>query len=547
MMFKHQQILIQNLPEIQNLYEQYQLDSSKFQELTQKSKNFKVRIPLIGAFSAGKSSLINALLAQKLLAVEIDPASNLATEISFAEADQISGFKDNQFVKELSFEQLKAQDFDDLGENGHVEVKLNNQLLQSLPHLCLADLPGLDSKSEAHSQAIHHYLGRSLAYCIMVSCEEGTLKESIKNFLAELALHKAPVLVIISKSDKRSAEDIEAIQQQVKQQVQAILLPDNYLNVVAASRKQFDTVISALQELEQLSEQRFKETVVKQSIDTIATLQQHINILNNQDNLDLEDLKLKQTEMQEEMQHFQQKLKQEHQQINSRFNDVLSQITQHIRSRLTGETDSFANSVLHQGSDIQQQITYSVRIAMTEGMERYFKPLVEKYLHCVESELPEQLKINQNFNFESSQNLIFDPSIITGLASLLGFVLKRFPIAAIVLPIITSIINNIFSDSQKEQQRAEQREQARYYVQTVLIPQVMAQVELNLRQILTAQLQQVEQNVQQQIDEKYQQAKLTLAQLAQQLQQGEAEQEQQRAIYQQDLTTLNQVIHALNT
>ena len=545
-MFQQQQTLIQDLPKIQNLYEKYQLDSNKFQELTKNSQNFKVRIPLIGAFSAGKSSLINALLAQKLLAVEIDPASNLATEISFAETDQILGFKDNQFVKELSFEQLKSQDFDDLGANGHVEVKLNNPLLQSLPHLCLADLPGLDSKSEAHSQAIHHYLGRSLAYCIMVSSEEGTLKESIKNFLAELALHQAPVLVIISKSDKRSAKDIEAIKQQVKQQVQAILPPDNYLNVVAASRKNFDTVIPALQELEQRSEQRFKETVVKQSIDTIATLQQHIEVLNNQDNLDLESLKLKQTEMQEEMQHFQQKLKQEHQQINSRFNDVLSQITQHIRSRLTGETDSFANSVLHQGSDIQQQITYSVRIGMTEGMERYFKPLVEKYLHRIESELPEQLKINQNFNFEASDNDELNTTILTGAATLLPIVLRSFPYAAVIIPIITTILGKFISDSQKEQQRAEQREQARSYVQATLIPQVMAQVELNLRQILTAQLQQVEQNVQQQIDEKYQQAQLALAQLAQQLQQGEAEQEQQRAIYQQDLTTLNQVLQALN-
>lgn len=545
-MFQQQQTLIQDLPKIQNLYEKYQLDSNKFQELTKNSQNFKVRIPLIGAFSAGKSSLINALLAQRLLAVEIDPASNLATEISFAETDQILGFKDNQFVKELSFEQLKSQDFDDLGANGHVEVKLNNPLLQSLPHLCLADLPGLDSKSEAHSQAIHHYLGRSLAYCIMVSSEEGTLKESIKNFLAELALHQAPVLVIISKSDKRSAEDIEAIKQQVKQQVQAILPPDNYLNVVAASRKQFDTVIAALQELEQRSEQRFKETVVKQSIDTIVTLQQHIEVLNNQDNLDLESLKLKQTEMQEEMQHFQQKLNQEHQQISSRFNDVLSQITQHIRSRLTGETDSFANSVLHQGSDIQQQITYSVRIGMTEGMERYFKPLVEKYLHRIESELPEQLKINQNFNFEASDNDGLNTTILTGAATLLPIVLRSFPYAAVIIPIITTILGKFISDSQKEQQRAEQREQARSYVQATLIPQVMGQVELNLRQILTAQLQQVEQNVQQQIDEKYQQAQLALAQLAQQLQQGEAEQEQQRAIYQQDLTTLNQVLQALN-
>ena len=202
--------------------------------------------------------------------------------------------------------------------------------------------------------------------------------------------------------------------------------------------------------------------------------------------------------------------------------------------------------MLHQGSDIQQQITYSVRIGMTEGMERYFKPLVEKYLHRIESELPEQLKINQNFNFEASDNDGLNTTILTGAATLLPIVLRSFPYAAVIIPIITTILGKFISDSQKEQQRAEQREQARSYVQATLIPQVMAQVELNLRQILTAQLQQVEQNVQQQIDEKYQQAQLALAQLGQQLQQGEAEQEQQRAIYQQDLTTLNQVLQALN-
>ena len=59
-MFQQQQTLIQDLPKIQNLYEKYQLDSNKFQELTKNSQNFKVRIPLIGVFSAGKSSLINA-------------------------------------------------------------------------------------------------------------------------------------------------------------------------------------------------------------------------------------------------------------------------------------------------------------------------------------------------------------------------------------------------------------------------------------------------------------------------------------------------------
>lgn len=40
-MFQQQQTLIQDLPKIQNLYEKYQLDSNKFQELTKIVRTLK--------------------------------------------------------------------------------------------------------------------------------------------------------------------------------------------------------------------------------------------------------------------------------------------------------------------------------------------------------------------------------------------------------------------------------------------------------------------------------------------------------------------------
>ncbi len=184
-MFQVQQELQNNILKVENLHQKYELSTQQLEKLKPQIDNFKVRIPLIGAFSAGKSSLLNALIEKKLLCVEIDPASNLATEICFAEQESIKGYKANQFVKNLTAQELKQQEFSDLMPDGHIEVQLNQPFLASLPHLCLADLPGLDSKSDAHMQAIHHYLGRSLAYVITVSSEEGTLKESIKKFLQE--------------------------------------------------------------------------------------------------------------------------------------------------------------------------------------------------------------------------------------------------------------------------------------------------------------------------------------------------------------------------
>ena len=101
-MFKTQQNIQAHIPELETLFQKYDLSVEPLIQLKSNVENFKVRVPLIGAFSAGKSSLINALIQKKLLCVEIDPASNLATEISFSEDEVIQGFKANNFVKNLT-------------------------------------------------------------------------------------------------------------------------------------------------------------------------------------------------------------------------------------------------------------------------------------------------------------------------------------------------------------------------------------------------------------------------------------------------------------
>jgi GTP-binding protein EngB required for normal cell division len=547
-MFKTQQNIQTHIPELQILLQKYDLSVEPLNQLKSNVENFKVRVPLIGAFSAGKSSLINALIQKKLLCVEIDPASNLATEISFSVDETIKGFKANNFVKNLTAQELKDQEFLDLMPDGHIEVQLNQEFLQSLPHLCLADLPGLDSKSDAHMQAIHHYLGRSLAYVITVSSEEGTLKDSIKKFLKELALHKAPVVVIITKNDKKTPEEMVAIKSQITEQVRSLLPEGNYLDVVSVSSKKKDIAeaVEAFQKLENLSEMRFKETVVPKFDRIIDDISSHLTILLNQEDLDSDELKEKQQQLIDETESFKQKLSIEYQKMKEQVPSSLNNVVDHIRNRLLGETDQYATALIGQ-NNIESDLSYSVRMALTEGMDRYFKPLVDKYIHRIETDLP-SLIVNQNFHFEQKNpsSTVFDLGL-TGITGILAFVLKRFPLTAMILPVVTSIFKAFVSDHNRDQQRAEQKEAARDHVRGKIIPQVVEQVKGNLGYILQEQLHTVKQQVEEQINIKVTQAQHSISVLEEQLKQNTEERAVLHATYQNDLTIIQNMQQQLES
>ena len=547
-MFQIQQDIQTNIPEIEILSQKYGLSVEQLNKLKPHVDNFKVRIPLIGAFSAGKSSLINALIEKKLLCVEIDPASNLATELSFAEEESIKGYKENQFVKYLTAQELKQQEFSDLMPDGHIEVQLNQPFLASLPHLCLADLPGLDSKSDAHMQAIHHYLGRSLAYVITVSSEEGTLKDSIKKFLQELALHKAPVVVVITKSDKKTPDEIEAIKQQISEQVRSLLPENNYLDVVSVSakKKNVGEAIEAFQKLEHLSEKRFKDTVVPQVTRVIDDIAAHVTILLNQEDLTADELKGRKQQLLDETENFKQKLAIEHQKMKEQIPSVLNKVIDHIRNRLLGETDQYAAALISQSS-IESDLSYSVRMALTEGMERYFKPLVDKYIHRIETDLP-SLMVNQNFHFdqENTDSAVFDFGL-TGIIGILSFVLKRFPLAAMILPVVTSIFKAFMSDYNRDQQRAEQKEAARDHVRGKIIPQVLEQVQINLGSIFQEQLYTVNQHVEDQINEKVNQSQHSISMLEEQLKKNAQERAELHETYEADLKVIHDMQQKLKS
>jgi predicted GTPase len=63
------------------LTKEYQVSSEELGIWQKEIGSFQAYVPLIGAYSSGKSSLLNAFLQQKLFRVKIDPCTDIAFEI----------------------------------------------------------------------------------------------------------------------------------------------------------------------------------------------------------------------------------------------------------------------------------------------------------------------------------------------------------------------------------------------------------------------------------------------------------------------------------
>ena len=71
-------------PEIEQFFDRYQRPNDSLRNLRQEIDAFTVRVPLVGAFSSGKTTLVNALLGKKIFAVEVNPETALPVELRYA-------------------------------------------------------------------------------------------------------------------------------------------------------------------------------------------------------------------------------------------------------------------------------------------------------------------------------------------------------------------------------------------------------------------------------------------------------------------------------
>jgi GTPase SAR1 family protein len=554
-MFKHQQMLNDNWSELNAVFSTYQ-SNHQLDKYGQNVKDFIMKMPLVGLFSAGKSSLLNKLLDDKLLSVQITPETAIATELHFSEFENFVGHKPNGDIVKLSREDIVTQNFSQFLTNdengyGYVAAHINAAVLKNFPHLSLVDLPGLESNLISHSKMIDEYIHQSLAYAIVVSIEDGELRASTQNFLRELKISNTPVILIITKSDLKLDTDIQAISQKIEQSITSLLGRKPIQSVTVSARKGhgIHDVIAAIEQIEAQAETQFDQVVTLPIVNDINFLVQNLDKLLATDNITIEELESEKQVLKEEIKAFNIKITKDTEQFESKAYSIISRIMDDVESKITANLDSLSTKLLN-GQEIGGQVESIIRLTVSEGLQAELMPVLQSYVKNIESDMPESLKIESptvSANTDTSNGIQFS-DVVTVLTPVLAL-LKFNPIIAVIstiaLPVLAKVFDMFRSERKRQAEAEARRESARQAVLGQVIPMVKSNLQPKLNEMIRTNIAQAKNTMQAKIAERSEQVQAQIAQKEKDIQANNAEQELRKQKYATDKAFLTQLSQQL--
>ncbi|TWI73051.1 dynamin family protein [Desulfobotulus alkaliphilus] len=548
-MFTQQEWILSKLPEIKNIFEKHGRPAEKLDELKKEVENFKVRLPLIGPFSAGKSTLINTLLDQDLLAIEIDPTTALPAEIHYAEQNRFSLCLEDESLIDITESDLKAPQTEHLHKKPlYVKAELASEKLQAFPHLCLVDMPGWDSGIKAHSTAIDNYINRSLAYAVVIPAGDGTLRNSIRALLAELDLYSIPVFVFITKSEKSLPEDIVAITEQIRIEIAGIMKNALFSVATISSRKKnIEPFVQSLHQLEKRSESIFNINCHRLFGKKLQMMDDYLSTLLNEENMTAEDIAMKQDKIKQEMESFRKDMERETRELKNQIDPSARRILDLVKADLHASLESLTDASLHNG-DMEGIVGQIVRNATIKGMESEFHPKLKKYIKSLGDTLAATISTSFRVNFSDLEEDRSMDSMQTGIQGSLSAALLFFrtmPIVNIIAPLLVGLVSFLFGKTSSEEKLAIKREEARQQVLHSLIPGVLQKLHTSLIQILEQITEKVEGDIKKSIDEQEANMKAALDDLSRELQQSEEAFRANQAAITQDRSTLREIMTRL--
>jgi small GTP-binding protein len=193
-------------------------------------------VVVMGAFNAGKSTLLNALLGQNLLNMHVLPATATVTMLCRGNAGKIYGHANGQPIRTWPVSKLASLSAEGDAEAvairqslSYIEVPLEVKLLD---RVTLVDTPGLNSPNEAHTRATEEFVQRSHAVLWIVSCLQ-PLNEQERSWIERLP-DGVKVMVVVNQIDQLDPEE-DSLSRVIERIKNNLRRPD--LTVTAVSAK----------------------------------------------------------------------------------------------------------------------------------------------------------------------------------------------------------------------------------------------------------------------------------------------------------------------
>lgn len=201
---------LQIFQEKKSTKERYSGETDWLKERKNKWNNDKIRIGVIGVTSSGKSTLINALLGEELLATALKPASSQLVSCSKGDTRKvIISFQDEKQIifegNNIRKESLKK--YSDERGNPENQKKVSNiEIITPRFDLdkdvILIDSAGLDAYNlESHEKLSLEVLLPTIDLCIFVTTLKTNSDAKTRSVLNSIAKHECPVFIVQNMLD----------------------------------------------------------------------------------------------------------------------------------------------------------------------------------------------------------------------------------------------------------------------------------------------------------------------------------------------------------
>ena len=221
-------------------------------------------LPLVGEFSSGKTTLINALTDSQKLETATEPTTATIYEIHFGcKTCRATVLKENNELVE--FDNIADLKNDALADAKVVTVFDTSNMVPSTT--ILVDTPGLSSPDTKHKQTLIGFLPKADAILLVVDINQQVTR-SLTDFISMMKLSHKPIFLVLTKADTKALSDIESVKHYLSENCE---IPFQRIATVSAAKGRLDELYELFDELQtskkeiisQVDTQRIKEIVVR--------------------------------------------------------------------------------------------------------------------------------------------------------------------------------------------------------------------------------------------------------------------------------------------
>jgi len=483
--------------------------------------NTELLVPIIGAFSAGKSSLLNSFLGKSYLPVKLTPETALATELRYSEEEYIDAVKADNTIVRFTIDEISK-----ITEISHefkfLKMFINNQALKDLEPLILVDMPGFESPLDLHNQAIMEYINRGVHYIVLTSVEDGTITRSMVRQLTDIKEYGRDFSFFLSKTNLRAKSESEDIAQNVQEQIEEYFDIDKDVILIDDNGGESLQKILLSIDPEELFKHLFIDDLKENYYAITEVINTTISTLGKSKNRNIEVI----SELKESLTKLQQERDRLVNEANERYsNSSVNRIVESVGKELSNNLDELIVSAVNGGQDgmshlISEITRHSLVSNLKDSMNNISNDIVDSFSSNLSSLNSSMSEFTMSDNWlekitDSTKTMLTSArgsiddivserkksknddkiyKVITTILATTTTVLA--PIIELVIIFLPELLDALFESYKKKKQE----EQIRTTILTQVIPSLKRELRSKLPEIFNQQVQEMIKSISQQFE-----------------------------------------------